>query len=302
MADLFKKLDHATVEQHPFPYVVLEDFLPDGICEDLLRKMPSISVLSHGHSLGDNQRFNFSYADAVSTPSISKNWLDVLAQGVSQNFLDRLLRIFGPSIREFYPDFESRFGDLYKLKTKIRQKGASRARDSIMMDAQIAINTPARTGGTSVRTPHLDRTDKLFIGLLYLRLPDDDSKGADLELLSAKQGEHLVYGHQRMLEAAQTIHVRTIPYRCNTLVLMLNTPKSIHGVSPRQATPHTRYFINLVGETCEPLFAVETLPAPEQSKPRRYGFIRRGLNRALASSLARIKDAAHGRAGKSPAR
>jgi hypothetical protein len=300
MADLFKKLDHATVEQCPFPYVVLEDFLPDGICEELLRQMPSISVLSHGHPPGDNQRFNFSYTDAVSTAGISQNWLDVLAQGVSQNFLDRLLRLFGPSIREFYPDFESRFGPLDKLKAEVRQKGASRTHDSILMDAQIALNTPALTGGTSVRTPHLDRTDKLFIGLLYLRLANDDSKGADLELLSPKPGERLVYGYQRMLPAEQTVHVRTIPYRRNTLVLLLNTPKSIHGVTPRLLTPHPRYFINLICETREPLFAVETLPAPEQSKPHRYGFIRRRLNRALASSFGRIRHVAQ--ANKSPAR
>jgi hypothetical protein len=93
-------------------------------------------------------------------------------------------------------------------------------------------------------------------------LPEDDSKGADLELLSPKGTGLLKYGDQRMLPSDQTTHVRTIPYKRNTLVLFLNTPRSLHGVSPRVATPHTRYFINLVAETCEPLFEVETLPPP----------------------------------------
>jgi hypothetical protein len=200
---------------------------------------------------------------------------------VSQHFLDRLLRLFGPSILNFYPDFEKRFAPISELNAELRSNGPAskpgwlaketRRRGSIGLDAQIAVNTPALTEGTSVRTPHLDRTDKLFIGLLYLRLPDDDSQGADLELLKPKQDGKLVYGRQRLLPAEQTIHVRTIPYRKNTLVLFLNTPKSLHGVTPRGITRHTRYFINLVGETAEPLFEVETI-SEEDRVAERYNF------------------------------
>jgi hypothetical protein len=257
VVDVFKKLDDAKAELNPFPFVVVEDILPEQICDGLLREMPPLDVLTHGEPPGDNKRFNFSYAEAAAAPGISRLWLDVLEQAISQTFLDRILRIFEPSIREFYPDFERRFGPVNRLVAVPRSKKKSRTPNNIMLDAQIAVNTPALTGGTSVRPAHLDRTDKIFVGLLYLRLPNDDSKGADLELLRPKDGQ-LLYGHQRMLPEDKTIHVRTVPYRRNTLVLFLNSPKSLHGVTPRQVTPHARYFINLVGETAKPLFEVET--------------------------------------------
>jgi hypothetical protein len=265
MIDVFAKLDDARVELHPFPYLVIENVMPDDVCEALICEMPPLDVLTHGQPLGDNKRFNFTYANAVAARGISPLWRDVLTQAVSQRFLDRLLRLFSPSILEFYPDFETRFAPIDRLKAEVRSKKNAREPGSIMLDAQIAVNTPAITGGTSVRTPHLDRTDKIFVGLLYLRLPGDNSEGADLELLSPNDNGPLIYGDKRMLPAESTTHVRTIPYRRNTLVIFLNTAQSLHGVTPRGVTPHTRYFINLVAETSEPLFHVDTVPAtPEE--------------------------------------
>ena len=46
------------------------------------------------------------------------------------------------------------------------------------MDAQMVINTPALSGGTSVRGPHLDQPDKLISGLLYLRSAGEDRSAA----------------------------------------------------------------------------------------------------------------------------
>src|SRR5262245_16269419 len=103
MTDVFKKLDDARVELSPFPYVVIENFLPKEVCDSLLREMPALQVLTKGHPLGSNKRFNLTYADA-SSPQIPQIWRDVLSQAVSQRFLDRLLRLFGSSILHFYPD------------------------------------------------------------------------------------------------------------------------------------------------------------------------------------------------------
>jgi hypothetical protein len=263
MLDVFRKLDEVRPELDPFPYVVVEDILPEEVCDALIREMPPIEVLTHGVPPGSNQRFNFSYADALANSNISALWREVLAAGISQGLLDRILGLFGPAIRANYPDFEERFAPVAELKAVARSKKKLRRRDAVGMDAQIALNTPALSGGTSVRPPHLDRTDKLFVGLLYLRLPEDDSTGADLELLTPLDAQP-VYGAQRMLARDRVRLVRTIRYRRNTLVLFLNTPHSLHGVTPRQATRHPRYFINLVGEMAEPLFEVETMVPAEQ--------------------------------------
>jgi hypothetical protein len=276
--DVFRKLDDVKAERYPFPFALVEDILPEEVCDQLIREMPPLHVLTKGRPPGDNQRFNFSHASAMATPGISPLWRDVLGQAMSQSFLERILRIFGPYIGEFYPDFEQRFAPINQLVAVPRSNKTPRQRNNIMLDALIAVNTPALTGKTSVRPAHLDRTDKIFVGLLYLRLPDDDSSGADLELLRPKDGP-LVYGHQRMLTEDKTINVRTIPYRRNSLVLFLNTPESLHSVTPREATPHTRYFINLLGETSEPLFEVALAPeVTAASKPARPGLLHRIWN------------------------
>ena len=46
------------------------------------------------------------------------------------------------------------------------------------------------------------------------------------------------------------------PYRHNLLILPLGVPHSLHGVSPRGATPKPRYHLHIVGEMTAPLFAV----------------------------------------------
>lgn len=63
-----------------------------------------------------------------------------------------------------------------------------------------------------------------------------------------------------------------------TLVLMLNTPHSLHGITPRDATPHPRYFINLVAKVAEPLFTITTV-APEKTVAP--------VEKTLASDIAR---------------
>ena len=42
--------------------------------------------------------------------------------------------------------------------------------------------------------------------------------------------------------------VKEVRYEANTYVLFLNSRHSVHGVAPREITPLTRRFINMVGE------------------------------------------------------
>jgi hypothetical protein len=269
MFDAFKKLDEVRVVDEPFPHVVIEDILPAELCDQLIRQMPPIEVLTAGEAAGSNKRFNLSCAHAQTASGVSALWRDVLLQGSSQQFLDRVLALFGPSIRTAYPDFADRFGPVESLKA-VPRDGQQRRPGTVRMDTQIALNSPALTAGTSVRTAHLDRTDKLFIGLLYLRMPEDDSTGADLEFLSPTDADPL-FEPKRFLPEGKFRRLQTVPYRSNKLVLFLNTPWSLHAVTPRQATRHARYFINLLGELPEPLFDVRIRQEPTPARQTVFG-------------------------------
>lgn len=278
---ILEKLDRAVVRDDPFPYLVLEDALDASVCDALLTGMPPLDVLTRGLPTVSNQRFSFHSAAVEEHPAIAAVWKDVVREGVSQQFLDRTLRLFGPHIAAEFPDFAQRFGRIDQLRAVARQI-APVDRGIIGLDAQIAVNTPATTPGTSVRGPHLDLPDKLFVGLLYLRPEGDDSVGGDLELYVPNEPIPQ-YGPKRSLNWDQVRKVRTIHYRRNTLVMFLNTPRSLHGVSPRGVTPFPRYFLNFVGMVHQPLFGIEIhndappigVVAPPPPPPVRLSFAQR---------------------------
>ncbi len=147
----------------------------------------------------------------------------------------------------------------------------------LLIDARISINTPVTLLPTSVREAHLDLPTKLFVGLFYLRPDDDrDSRGGDLVLCRfrpcARPGFSRFEVDPRSVE-----DVKVIPYDKNVLVLFLNTARSIHAVTPRFPTPHTRRFVNVIGEVSRPLFDVE---GHQQS---RAGFLARHYLRQLSA-------------------
>jgi hypothetical protein len=173
-----------------------------------------------------------------------------------QGLLDWVTGNLGSHILAAYPDFEARFGPLDGLKAVPRAQ-PNRRSNEVGFDAQIVVNSPALSEGTSVRGPHLDRPDKLISALLYLRSGDDDSTGADLQMFEPVLDEP-IFDQRNDLSPDSVRHVRTYPYRHNLLVFSINTPRSIHGVSPRSRTPRPRYHIHIVGEVAEPLFEIPT--------------------------------------------
>lgn len=261
MEDLFAKLSEATVHPEPYPHVIIENVLDAETCAALLREMPAMEVLTRGEAPRSNHRFSLSASAALSDPRVSPRWKDVMREGISQKFLQAVIQKFSSHIRREHPQFEASFGPLEKLEVTHRQQ-KERPLHAVGLDVQIAVNTPALSPGTTVRGGHLDKPDKIFTGLLYLRHEEDESTGADLELQEILPGE-VVFGRSFSLPGSQVRTVRTVPYRNNTLVLFLNTPRSVHAVTARSIAAWPRYHINIVGEMREPVFSVKLDQAVE---------------------------------------
>jgi hypothetical protein len=92
--------------------------------------------------------------------------------------------------------------------------------------------------------------------MLYFRLPEDRSSGANLELFRLRDGAKREYGVNRALPIESLERVKTFAYAPNTLVVFQNGPDSIHGVSPRSATPHPRLHINFMAQFPEKFFNI----------------------------------------------
>ncbi len=144
------------------------------------------------------------------------------------------------------------------MRVGIRERTADADCD-FFLDAQISGNTAVRDA-SSVKTIHVDSEHKLFSGLFYLRSAEDDSSGGDLDVLRFRRDLTATQWRKRFdgmfIDDALVDHVQRVPYSRNTLVMFLNGPNALHGVTVRQPTRHLRLFMNLVGEARAKLFDV----------------------------------------------
>jgi hypothetical protein len=260
----------------PFPHVVVRDAVEDAVCTRLLEELPPLERLTRGAEYKSNQRFDYRASDVLRDSSIGPTWRQMIETHVSQGFLDEALGLFGDDIRRIYPWLEGELGALGSLRAGVRRVDTF-ARADVLLDAQIAVNTPVTGPATSVRRGHLDLPDKLFVALLYLRHPDDDSEGGDLELYRYATDRPVFEG--QMIGDEQLELVRTVPYERNVLVFFLNCPTALHGVTARSPTVHPRFFMNVVAEVPRRLF---DLDVPTRARPAPRARTARGRALALA--------------------
>lgn len=250
MKTVLSKATKADIHTDPFPYVVIKNALDEDLCSQLEKEYPDNEIILAGAPPGDNKRFSLSAPFVDNNPKISKVWKDFINLHSSPFFLNLFLNLFKDHIRVGYPHFQ-REG----LISGVRNID-NFSDKNILLDAQICINTPVIAQPSSVKTAHIDNTNKLYAGLFYLRDDSDDSQGGDLVIYKPKSNYYKIYG-PRLIEERYTERVSVIPYQKNTLVLFLNTHKSIHGVTARSQTKHTRRFVNFLAETECPLFDLE---------------------------------------------
>jgi hypothetical protein len=252
---LVARVRKSDVLEDPFPHIVLRDALDSDLCDQLIVEFPSLEVISEGRHYKSNQRLNYRARRAAGDPDLSPLWRDMVATHVSQHYLDELLELFGESIRRIFPSFEQQIGAAESLRAGVRYVDTFETAD-VLLEAQPAVNTPVTATPSSVRAGHLDNPNKLIVGLYYLRHPEDDSVGGDLELYRYTTRRPVFEGHE--ISHTQIQPVKTIPYERNVLILFLNSPGSLHGVTVRQPTPATRLFFNLGAEVRTDLFAIPT--------------------------------------------
>ena len=254
--DIFASIDRAELVEDPYPHLVVENALPQELIDTLLSAMPPQDVFTCGRPPGSNVRFALPSAIALEDSRASETWKTALrtCNAGLASLLAHFVRRLGGHLLRTFPEFAAHIAPLEDMRAVPRAQPARR-RNEIGMDAQMVINTPALEGGTSVRGAHLDQPDKLISGLLYLRAADDDSTGGELELFAPAQ-PGMIFNATNETPPENVRRVRTYPYRHNLLILPLNTPHALHGVSPRSRTAKPRYHLHLVGELSEPLFTI----------------------------------------------
>ncbi len=250
MESLLSKLRKSDIRTDPFPHIIVENVFDESLCLQLFSEFPSLETITQGNTYGSNQRFSFSAKDVLKGNSVSKLWKSFIERHVSNDFLEEFVDLFGEHIRKEHPSFEQKVEKLRELKCGIRKIDTFTDKD-VLLDAQICINTPVSGNPSSVRGPHIDDPRKFLTGLFYLRHPDDDSSGGDLELYKLKNNHPKFRGQDAKI--SQIEDVTTVKYERNVFVLFVNSLRAVHAVSIRSHTTWPRYLVNLVGEVKEPL-------------------------------------------------
>ncbi|HET6602824.1 MAG TPA: 2OG-Fe(II) oxygenase [Xanthomonadaceae bacterium] len=251
--NLADALTPANRRESPYPHYVATAALDADHFRALSARFPDDALVRQGKPPGDNRRFSWPAAEAIDDARLDPLWRQTLALHVGQSFLDGVLRALTEDIHRSYPWLEEAVGrPLPQWRAGVRNRDRFDTCE-VLIDAQPSINSPVLGAGSSVRGPHIDKPHKLFAGLYYLR-PDSDT--------DTPGGELVVYRHLReqpqfedaQIDPAHVEETHRVAYAGNTLVLFLNSLEAVHGVTARPRTPHTRRFLNIVGEVRPALF------------------------------------------------
>jgi hypothetical protein len=262
---ILSKVSKADIRHDPFPHIAVPNVLDDDLYEALATTMPTAEYISEkiGKPITSNERYNYMSEPILHDSSMPQVWKDFVTYHSSPEFFQEFLDLFYDDLVKAHPDVEEKYGKLRDLRVGRRNRDTHETHD-ILMDCTAVINSPVVGTPTSYRGPHVDKPYKLFGGLFYMRLPEDDSTGGDLELYRYRSDEHKFhaskseYGDSRFdIDPKYVVEVDTVKYRSNCLVMYPINRYALHGVSVRSVTPHQRRFVALVGDMPDPLFDLE---------------------------------------------
>lgn len=237
------------ISADPYPHIFVPDVLDAEVARALGESFPPFSMIGWdgGPPPPSNARFQMSAVMMDRFDGVAEVWREFAALHSSPAFFAQVVALF----KDYWPQdlLQTMGGSLlgHSMGRIIEHEFAQRR---ILQDARVEINTPVTKGPSSSRGAHLDTPNRLFTCLYYLRSPEDDAVGGDLELFRWKDrppADFVSYD----LPADSVEVVKTIPYRANQMVIFPQGINAIHGVGIRHPTPHTRRYVFISAEIAE---------------------------------------------------
>ena len=249
---VLEKARRADICYYPYPHLMIENCLPEDYYQKLSEEYPDENLTLElnqwrNQNIDQNQRNDISAFQALKNKSLlSQLWIDFIEYHTSQTFYREVLNLLGPEIKTTYPLIENRIGKRIEECSAGIRFDPEKDSGEISLDCQVGINTPV-TRKSSVRRVHTDATEELFAMLLYFRTEEDDSQGGDLEIYKWKDKSERKFNGEE-IDEKEADYIKTIRYSPNTLVIFINSENSLHAVSERSVTNHSRRLVNIIGE------------------------------------------------------
>jgi len=224
----------------PFPYFYIENVFPNDVYNLLAQDYPEYILNGQTENFNDFRYYekDFDYS------KLSNNWESFIKYHTSKEFKDNIVDIFSEAIKKYYPNYLKKY---LTCDVSPRHDATS---NTVRLEIQFVMNA---VNAKSIRTPHVDAGRELFACLFYMKKPEDDSTGGDL-IVYKKSNKDFKFDSGRIAPIADIEEVNRIPYKENSMIVFLNTPDSIHGVSPRINASTIRRYVNIDAHVEEKLF------------------------------------------------
>jgi len=293
MSNRLSVLQNATradVRQTPYPHLVVRNALDEDIYKELEASFPGYDFFVPKDTPVADRKYLMRGLDALdSGDAIAPVWKEFIEYHISKQFFTEVVELFEPEIKELYPRLEQVLGKpLKECSTGLRWKGLvpnmSNEHD-FMLDCQPYIDCTFTD--RPMRGPHVDAPEELYAALLYMRSPEDDSTGGGLDVRKPIDEETAFPSEQTVaypirtgFSVDQSDLVARVPYERNTVVLFINSWKSLHAVETRNPHVLPRRAINIIGEIArydqKGLF---TVVSPNAPAPKKLGVVKTVVDR-----------------------
>jgi len=253
----------------PYPHLIIRNALDKEVFDALQATLPAAEQILDGREKKDTW-FDYPACRVVNNETIAPLWRAFFEYHTSTAFFQELVSLFGNQICTLHPQLESQMGKpleqaIVGMRPGGREDRLAKGAD-VSMECQFYVNYTEHP--RTVRGSHVDRPSELFAALLYFRQPDDNSIGGDLEVNQVREPGSIFPNERSIavdslpmeLDDDKLLNVATAKYEANTLVLFLNSPRSIHAVSERASTPIPRRHINFCCDLNFDLFTIKHPP------------------------------------------
>jgi hypothetical protein len=248
MRSLLHGVGPGDIRLDPFPHIVVDDPMEAALYAELSASYPPFSRIAFDtpwRPVPDNKRYEFSARAILDAPDLPDCWKEFTLRHSGAEFLAEVAALFRG---HWLQTMLAAIGGGFEGRRTTLQDLVETDPFLIRQDARMEINTPVKSRPSSVRGPHLDKPYRLFSCLFYLRAPEDDSVGGDLQFWRWRDGVPQAPIDRFELPAEEVEPDIVIPYRANRLVIFPQTLHSLHGVTPREPTPHMRRYVFITAE------------------------------------------------------
>jgi len=263
LSPLVSVLGHARpddVSTSPYAHVVVDDALPAAEYAELAQTFPPLEAFVGDLAVvPENNAARLELHQAEARRVLTESWREFLAYHMSAGFWGDVVRVFGSQLREAHPDLEKQVGRPFE-QWRVKPRGEPQQAD-VALSCQFVVNTPT-SATTSVKPAHIDRADKIFAGLFYMRRPDDLSTGAGLQLFRHR-GKPMFDKHETPWSAVT--QTDCLAFAPNRFIGFVNSNASVHAVEPRSPSAVPRRYINIIAELPDR----RAFRPPQMSKLRR---------------------------------